>query len=336
MSFSAPEIPQVVVKRERWPGSYGARGVPLVYIGQTVVPDQPVLRLLRDENAGRVGQRKEGGLSASYTPFSSDEAAIQSEPSIETDYGESIPAGLHGQVVGFTNRGGVIIESRAVRIQGIIGAGRQVVGVVTIWRPTPSSEQLIPPGAILVVPEPLTLALLYQAINSGVVGIVTSSMALRDLEGFLRTDVLQLLTSDAVELAQEHLPPLTLLCTEGVGLFHMPSYILDLLRRYEGSIGLLTGITSVRRHNSPELIISLSTLEMQDEEWQPEQRSSTLSPGVQVRVRAGEYQGVIGRIDYFFVHERVFRAGIRARAVRLLLEDGSFCVVPLPLIERIR
>ncbi len=327
-------IPQVVVKRERWPGVYGARGVPLVYTGQLVVPDQPVLRLLREENAGRVGKGKNNGLPASSTYFSSSEESI--EPELAVDSGESIPAGLHGQVVGFTNRGGVVIESRVARIQGIIGAGTPVVGVVTIWQPAPSSgnPQVIPPGAILVVPEPLTLALLHQAISSGVVGIVTSSIMLRDLEGFLRTDVLQLLTSDAVELVQAHLPSLTIVCTEGVGLFRMSSYMLDLLRQYEGSIGLLTGITSVRQNYSPELIISLPITETQDDEWQ--QPDSTLFPGVQVRVRAGEYQGAIGFVDYFFDHERVFRAGIRARAVRLLLEDGSFCIVPLSLIERIR
>lgn len=335
-----PGILQVVVKRERWPGVYKARGIPLVYSGQSVVPDQPVLRLLREEDSGRVERRKEDSLSTSSTAQnSSNESGIRSEPAVDpVGPGESIPAGLHGRVVGFTSRGGVVIEGRAVRVQGTIGAGTQVAGVLTMWQSTSSSgmAQVVPPGAILVVPEPLTLSLLHQAISSGVMGIVTSSIALRDLEGFLRTDILQLLTCDAFERAQTHLPPLTLLCTEGVGSFHMSSYILDLLQQYEGSIGLLSGITSVRHRIAPELIISLPTAETVGDEWQPQQSDSTLFLGVQVRVYAGEHEGVIGLIDYFFVHERIFRAGIRARAVRLRLDDESFRIVPLSLVERIR
>jgi hypothetical protein len=45
--------------------------------------------------------------------------------------------------------------------------------------------------------------------------------------------------------------------------------------------------------------------------------------------------GEIGYIDYFFVYEQIFPSGIRARAVRLRMEDGSFSVVPLADIERI-
>ncbi len=329
-------IPQVVVKRERWPGVYNARGVPLVYSGQSVVPDQPVLRLLREENIGRVNRGKEDGSSTSATAhITSTTSDFQSEQTADwSGPGESVPAGLHGHVVGFTDRGGVVIESRVARIQGIIGAGAQVVGVLTMWRSTLSGDtvQVIPPGAILIVPEPLTLTLLHQAISSGVVGIVTSSIALRDLEGFLRIDVLQLLTCNTIELAQMHLPPLTLLCTEGVGSFSMSSYTVNLLQQYEGSIGLLSGLTSVRHGYTPELIISLP--EMQDNEG--ELPDSTLLLGAQVHVYAGEYQGVTGIIDYFFVHERMFRTGIYSRAVRLRLEDESFCIVPLSLVERIR
>ena len=38
-------IEQTVVQRERWSGMYGVKCAPLVYPGQVVLPDQPVLRL---------------------------------------------------------------------------------------------------------------------------------------------------------------------------------------------------------------------------------------------------------------------------------------------------
>ncbi len=308
-------IQQVVVKRERWLGAYKGKMVSLVQIHQEVVPHEPVLRVERKEDAGRAGRT------------TSD---LESQ-------GDSVAAGLYGRVVGFTPRGGVVIESRAVQMRGIVGAGLPVAGPLTIWQsPRPGrAAQTIPPGAILVVPEPLTFTLLRQAISSGVGGMVASSIALRDLEGFLRTDVLQLLIADNIELAQTHLPPFTLLCTEGVGSFMMPGYLLNFLRQCEGSIGLLTGITSVRHHISPDLIISSSVAEVEGGEWQLPRPDPTLFPGIQVRVCGGEYEGMIGLIDHFFVHEQMFRAGIRVRAVRLHLENGAFCIVPLTSIERI-
>src|SRR5436305_15313061 len=42
-------IPQILVRRERWPGGYKTKGIPLVHPGQDVLPDQPVLRLERNE-----------------------------------------------------------------------------------------------------------------------------------------------------------------------------------------------------------------------------------------------------------------------------------------------
>ncbi len=42
-------IPQLLVRRERWAGGYKTRGIPLVYPGQSVQPDQPVIRLDKRE-----------------------------------------------------------------------------------------------------------------------------------------------------------------------------------------------------------------------------------------------------------------------------------------------
>jgi hypothetical protein len=298
-------VPRLIVKRERWPGGYVTQSIPLVYPGQEVVPDQPVLRL------------ESGGVQVGA-----------SQDQME------VPAGLHGRVVGFTSRGGVVIESRAAVVQGMLGAGNQVAGVLTMWRPGGVSyvPHVIPPGAILMVPGPLTFSLLHKALNSGVVGIVASSIALSDLEGFLRTDFLQLLTTRHVEIAQAQLPPMTLLLTEGIGSASMPAHVVNLLHHYEGSIGLLSGVTSLYQHVFPELIISLSVEETQH--WQSIRPDITLSLGSEVRILGGEKAGAIGIIDYFFVYEQTFRSGIHTRAVRLQLEDGSFYVVPYSMIER--
>ncbi|HLZ61207.1 MAG TPA: hypothetical protein VKR06_30010 [Ktedonosporobacter sp.] len=309
---------QIVVKRERWPGGYGVQGIPLVYPGQEVIPDQPVLRLQPIEHV---------------EPLAAPHLSLPSSSSGErAALIETIPAGLYGRVVDITHRGGVVIESQATVVRGAIGAGRQVAGVLTLWQPVEQGRQAIPPGAILVVPGPLNFTLLHQALSSGVVGIVASSISLRDFEGFLRTDLLQLLNQRDSEGSLKHLPPLTLVVTEGLGIVTMPSHTMNLLSQHRGSIALLSGATSLRRRVFPELVIS-SPLQAVEQNDSPAPADQTMVPGVQVRVCGGEHAGVLGIITYLYVYQQSFPSGIRARAACLCLDDGSFLTVPLALLE---
>ncbi|HLI08649.1 MAG TPA: hypothetical protein VKV40_18950 [Ktedonobacteraceae bacterium] len=329
-------IPQIVVRRERWPGGYKTRGTPLVYPGQEVQSDQPVIRLYKTEKVEALDTTPRLVLPSVSMPAGAGGG--------NRDYGyagngnglagDTVPAGLVGRVVDITGRGGVVIESRVAAVEGTLGAGNQVAGVLTMWRSHAVATAVIPPGAILVVPGPLNFTMLRQALSSGIVGIVASSISLRDLEGFLQTDLISLLNSEDMELAQAHLPPLTLLFTEGLGTIAMPARTVNLLSRYQGSVALLAGATSVRQGLFPELLISLPLKEVQ-RDWQPVQPETALEVDASVRICSGEHEGAIGEIEYLFSHEQVFASGIHARAARIRLEDGSRVVVPLTLLERI-
>ena len=347
-------VTQTLIRRERWPGRYRARGIALVYPGQEVQPDQPVIRLEKTEQvpgeADNLSKAAPSGSPSSDGPSSISLSSTKTSPvgvptaaALKENVGvqsnvvsETIPAGLRGRVVDITRRGGVIIESRAAVIQGAIGAGNQVAGVLTLWKAsgTSRSQQPIPPGAILIVPGPLNFAMLRQALISGVAGVVASSISSHDLEGFLRTDLIQLIDSPDIELAQVHLPPVTLLLTEGLGTIAMPVRTINLLSQYAGSIALISGATSIRQAIYPELIISLPPAEAQHN-WHPIQPDPSLAAGAQVRVCSGDHEGAIGEITYLFNHQQVFPSGVRGRAARLRLEDNSTLVVPLTLLERI-
>ena len=347
-----PVISQTLVQRERWPGGYKTRGINLVYPGQEVQPDQPVIRLEKPAPAGAFSGLPGFALPASsYSNRPAGDEALQGRPPTSSQrINEIVLAGMRGRVIDITRRGGVIIESRAALVQGAIGAGNQVAGILTVWntgshfqapgtapgnRPVGADpSRPMPPGAILVVPGPLNFALLRQAIGSGVAGIVASSISSRELEDFLHTDLIALVSSIDVELAQAHLPPITLLFTEGPGALAMPARTIDLLSRYQGSIALISGATSIRQSIFPELIISLPTGEVQ-QNWRPVQPDPTLIVGSQVRICSGNHEGAIGRISYLFTYQQTFPSGVRARAARLRLEDGSTPVVPLTLLERI-
>ncbi len=327
--YSWRVIPQTVVQRERWPDQNTVQGKPLVLPGQEVRPDQPVLRARRVNDT----ENTSGNVRSTSRPLMSPFATANRDVRTQTPE-ETLPAGLHGRVIEITRRGGVVIESRVALLHGTLGYGGQVAGILSIWQGgnTTQGPLVIPPGAILVVPGPLPLALLHQAISSGVVAIIASSMTLRDFEGSFHVDLVEALTNDS--LMQQKAPLISLLLTEGLGTTIMPARVLNLLSRYEGSIALLSGTTSFKRAIFPELLISLPIEEI-EQQWQPVTPERTLLIGSQVRVIAGERAGVTGIIDYFFVGGQVFSSGIRTRAARLRLEDGSRYIVPLSLLERI-
>ncbi len=327
-----PVIAQMLVQRERWPGGYKTRGTNLVYPGQEVQPDQPVIRLEKPAPAEAFTGLPGFALPASsYSNRPAGDEALQGRPPTSSQrMNEIVLAGMRGRVIDITRRGGVIIESRAAIVQGVIGAGNQVTGILTVWN---AGSRFQAPGTILVVPGPLNFAMLRQAIGSGVAGIVASSISSRELEDFLRMDLIALVSSIDIEPAQAHLPPITLLFTEGLGALAMPARTINLLSRYQGSIALISGATSIRQSIFPELIISLPADEAQHN-WRPVQPDPTLIVGSQVRICGGSHEGAIGQINYLFTYQQTFPSGARARAARLRLEDGSTLLVPLTLLER--
>ncbi len=341
-------IPQMLIQRERWPGGYNTRGSALVYPGQEVRADQPVIRLEKPDNI-----RSAGSIAPTSPPVSQlagDYAAHKDIHPHVQQMNAIILAGMRGRVVEITHRGGVIIETRAAIVQGTIGVGNQVAGILTFWNSNytfqPSStgsantsieaSPSLPIAApnILVVPGPLNFAMLRQAMSTGVAGIVASSISSRDLEGFLGTNLITLINSMDIELAYETLPSLTLLLTEGLGTVAMPPRTINLLHKYQGSMALLSGMTFIRQSIYPELIISLPVQETQ-QRWRSVLPDPTLIVGSQVRICSGSYEGTIGEIVYLYIYMQTFASGVRSRAARVRLVDGSTLVMPLYLLERI-
>jgi hypothetical protein len=336
-------IPQMLIRRERWPGGYKTKGTALVHPGQEVQADQPVIRLEKPDSGKAVDRLPYGVsfVSPTASQLAGYRVAQKDIRSNDQQMNGIILAGMRGRVVDITRRGGVIIETRAAIVQGTIGVGNQVAGIITIWnsnsriQPTSATPSLpIALPTILVVPGPLNFAMLREAMNSGVAGIVASSISSRDLEGFLGTDLIALINSKDIELAYKYLPPLTLLLTEGPGTVAMPARTINLLSQYQGSMALLSGATSIGQSIYPELIISLPVQELQ-RNWQPVQPDPTLTIGSQVRICSGSYEGAIGEIIYLYIQHQTFASGVRSRAARVRLEDGTTLAMPLNLLERI-
>src|SRR5579875_1844109 len=94
---------QVVVRRERWPGGSRAGAVALVYPGQMVEPDQPGIRLKREERGEELGgllrlslpavTRKLPAIHPTSAHHLSDTQTALAVPALGE---ETVPAGLRG------------------------------------------------------------------------------------------------------------------------------------------------------------------------------------------------------------------------------------------------
>lgn len=300
-----PVIPGITVRRER---RMDRPGVAMVNVGQEVQPDEVIARVNPLGTAG----------SAPFAP---------------ARFGaQTLRAGLRGQVVEASPRG-VIIEGLVAVVQGLFGVGEQVVGELNIL----SKEALKVPadmiplarGVILVVPGPLTPALLEHASRSEVVGLVASSMSVTDLETALRLDLTALL--DGVPVAENPHPLPTLFFTEGLGDHRMASSTLALLRQHGGDYALLNGATNPRRNRRPELLISLPP----DAHPPAVKADPRIVNDAIVRVSSGEYMGEIGQVVQTFQRPQRLPSGIHARAVYVRLERGIKVVLPIYNLERI-
>src|SRR5262249_29951222 len=103
-------IPHMLIRRERWPGGYRTRGSALVYPGQEVQADQPVIRLEKPDRATSV-RESPGSLAPASPPagqLAGSGAAQEYIHSHVQHIHGIIVSGMRGRVVDITRRGGVI------------------------------------------------------------------------------------------------------------------------------------------------------------------------------------------------------------------------------------
>ncbi|HEY7356490.1 MAG TPA: hypothetical protein VH590_08480 [Ktedonobacterales bacterium] len=300
-----PVIPGITVRRER---RMDRPGTPLVQPGEDVQPDQTIAHV---DPLGTAGS----------APFAPHRFSAQ-----------TLRAGLRGQVIEAGPRG-VVIEGMVAVVQGLIGIGEQVVGELNIVSKealkVPADMLPLTRGVILVVPGPLTRALLDHAARNEVVGLVASSMMVEELEAALGLDLTALL--DGLPVPENPRPLPTLFFTEGLGDHPMASSTLALLRQHGGDYALLSGETNPRRNRRPELLISLPS-----EAHPPAVKADPrIVNEAIVRVSSGEYAGEIGQVIQTFQRPQRLPSGIHARAVYVRLERGVKVTLPIYNLERI-
>lgn len=286
-----PLVPSAPIRRSRMlpPGA-----APFVAVGASVRADQPIAE-----------QPLNGGVVA------------------------PLLAGLAGTVIEAVAGQWVTIEGTATVLQGVLGVGGQAAGPL---QTLPRGESLavvpIPPGAVILYPQPAPLMLLQRAAASGAAGVIAPSVSVRELEAFARVDLTLLLDGLAFGFPQ---PPLSVLLTEGLGALPMAPATFQVLSQHAQRTVLLAGRTVPSRNARPEVLLSLPP-------GTPAAKvplDSRITEGAFVVVSGGPGRGARGEVVHVFARQQLTGPGILTRAATVRLEDGNVVVLPLHTLDRI-
>lgn len=242
--------------------------------------------------------------------------------------GGKLLAGLEGRIVEVT-AGGIQLEGVASVFTGLVGLGGSAAGPITfLTRGESAAVVPIPPGGIIIYPQPLPLTLLQRAAASGAAGIVAGSMSALELEGFARADLTAAL--DRLLPGLERFP-FPLMLTEGVGSSLMDAGILQLLTRRAGQVALLSGRTLLRANLRPELLLPLPV----GTPVTPLPADCALVPRAKVRIASGALRGLRGELTHLLAHQQRDPQGLLTSAAQVQLDDGRLVVVALAALDRI-
>ena len=166
-------------------------------------------------------------------------------------------AHIPGRIVEVIQGEGAVVETRGALVNGVFGVGGEARGELffaadqtgealtteTIW------EGL--EGKVLVGGSVVTLDALRKAVRTGVRGIITGGVDQKDLTDFLGHEI-------GVGVTGAERVGMTLIVTEGFGVYPMKEETFRLLKSHEGRQASIDGTTQIRqRMLRPEIVIPL-------------------------------------------------------------------------------
>jgi hypothetical protein len=240
----------------------------------------------------------------------------------------NLDAYVSGRVVEVIPKLGVVIETTAAFIQGILGIGGERQGeLMTVAAP---DEVLTPnvigedcAGKVLMGGSLVTAEVLRKAEDAGVKGIITGGIDSGELTNYLEYEM-------GVAITGNEDIGLTCIITEGFGEMAMASRTYNLLKDLNGMLASLNGATQIRAGViRPEVIVPLKEtseagLTMDEEDV----LADGMYPGTRVRVIRQPYFGAIGTIHSLPVELQQLESESYVRVMVVDLDEGSQVTIP--------
>lgn len=373
MSLYNPEgVPPIVTdgfarveRRLPFPGELtvrtGQRVEPETVVAQALVPQRPAVinvseqlgippvraaRLVRPKHEQLVPRGADlarAGGRRCRAPIAGKVATIDEATGYVTIEPDPLPyalrAGIRGIITEEIPYQGVVIETPAAQVYGVVGVGDERISVLALLltdpdRPVePADLDVRLTGTILVCNGGgITAAALRKAIELEIRGVVVGSIRENELRDFLGLG-----TYDAwytgkrgwqVPTAAVRDPGITLVVTEGFGTVPMATPFFDLLSQKDREEAFIEGHTTLRSpHQRPRVVMPLAR--GGGGNTPPPQ----LEPGVSVRLLAHAYRGMLGTVQAVSLLPRRLAPGIRTPAVQVVLPDAGTVWVPITTVE---
>jgi hypothetical protein len=239
----------------------------------------------------------------------------------------TVLAGLRGRVKRVVPERGVVIGGTATVVEGLAGFGPPAVGPLFFLPPENAFPQIVPPGALVVVPGELTQDALNVALTSRAAGIFAASAQPQIIEALAGTECSALLDGS---LPPTNPLPLSIVLAHGFGRRQLRPEILHVLNTQVNQAALLNPAQRSQNGQRAELVIPLP--------WQAPPRMSfdnAIIAGAAVWVSGGDFHGVAGRVARVLHSGQVMPSGVRVRAARVRLENGAEVTLPLANLQRV-
>lgn len=315
------------------------------------IPPAQVERAMRREVGNKVAK---GDVLASTSRFAGRNCSTPVNGMITAVDGETgyvtiapdpveyqLAASVRGVVMQILPHTGVIIETLAAQVHGILGFGEERSGVLRLLVTDPTeivdAEKIDAKSAyaILICGAGITAAALRRSVKEQVRGIIVGGIAEAELRAFLGWAAISdwqtgISGWSVPNTARSADPKLTIMLTEGLGIHPMAQPIFDLLSEHDRQEALIEGRTSLRRPlRRPRLVVPLArSAGAQVEPPQP-----VLRPGSTVRLIDYAHLGQIARVRAISSAPRRLASGLRVAAVEIDQPDGAPFWLPRTAIE---
>ena len=225
---------------------------------------------------------------------------------------------------------GVVIETNATLIQGILGVGGENRGELIVL--TDSPDQILESsmikkehkGKIIVGGSFLSLDAFYKAKKYDVAGIVTGGFSYKNLSTLLGYSLGVAITGS------ENIGP-SIIITEGFGKISMAEKTYELLKIKNNKIASIDGSTQIRAGViRPEILIP-----NEDKNNVGEDIQMIISEGSQVRVIREPYFGMVGIVRNLPPELKKMDSETLVRVATVEFENGNKKEIPRANLEMI-
>ncbi len=254
---------------------------------------------------------------------------LLSEPPVPIE----VDAYTSGKVVDVLPEEGVVVETEASLIQGILGIGGESRGVIQILTGSPDQELTADmindshKGKIIVGGSFLSLEAFKKAMKAEVAAIVVG--------GFNYTDITNVLGHPlGVAITGSEDICTTLVITEGFGRIAMADRTFSLLKDHNGNFAAINGATQIRAGViRPEVVIPLEKGTGGAMEFDETGVATTI--GSLVRVIRAPYFGQVGKVKNLPSQLTRMESETLVRVAEVELSDGRVETIPRANLEMI-